>query len=140
LLGILAAVFIQRQIAYELLLLERQRHTLLLLIGYHLLLYLFIGQTLSWVLCHRVIYKFCHGFLHTLMCLGFGVKLCSRLGISVVCQHRWPLSCDIILEALYFIDSFLGVLCISSNAMLLYHFWIDVDVLSSCVHAGSWLC
>jgi len=38
LLGILAAVFIQRQIAYELLLLERQRHTLLLLIAHNLLL------------------------------------------------------------------------------------------------------
>jgi len=91
------------------------------------------------VLCYRVIYKFCDGFLHTLMCLGFGIKLWARLGISVVCQHRWPLSCDIILEALYFIDSFLGVLS-GDDAMLLYDFLVDVDVGSGGVHAGPRLC
>ena len=92
------------------------------------------------MLCDRAVNQLGDGLLHTLVHLGFGIELGARLRIPIVGQHRLPLSCHVILEALYFIDSFLGVLCISSNAMLLYHFWIDVDVLSSCVHAGSWLC
>jgi len=91
------------------------------------------------VLRYCVVYEFGDSFLHVLMCLRFGIELCAGLGVSGVGQHRWSLSCDIILEALYLIDGFLGVLCICHNVLLLHRFWIDVDVLSSRIHAGSWL-
>lgn len=91
------------------------------------------------MLCDRAVNQLGDGLLHTLVHLGFGIELSARLRIPIVGQHRLPLSCHVILEALYFIDSFLGVLS-GDDAMLLYDFLVDVDVGSGGVHAGPRLC
>ena len=89
----------------------------------------------------RAVNQLGDGLLHTLLRLGFGIELRARLRIPILGQHRLPLSCHVILEALYFIDSFLGVLS-GDDAMLLYDFLVDVDVDvgPGGVHAGPRLC
>ena len=93
------------------------------------------------MLCDRLGNQLGDGLLHALMHrLALWIELCTRLRIPACCQHRLPLSCYIILEALDFVYGFLSVLSVCDDAVLLYHFLVDVDVGASGVHAGPWLC
>jgi hypothetical protein len=73
------------------------------------------------------------------MSLGLSLKLRSMLWISDICHGRLPLTCDVILKALYLVYCFLSVLSIWWHVLFFYYFRININVLSCCVHAGSWL-